>query len=153
MPRKAYLKAYFAANRAMFGERRRIGERGNRLTERVVHASEPKTTDPVLSHDQYRAQVDTIADDSLRNWIAKQIDKGHQLQKRVVVALRDGGTCRICWEPVSRKRLTLEHIVPRSHGGSNSLSNLRLTHDTCNRERGTKDCPRCLQRPCETDAG
>lgn len=68
-----------------------------------------------------------------------------------------GGTCHLCDMPiwfdaphdVHRKKgqtflvmrhgcgPTIDHLVPRSKGGSNALSNLRLAHKWCNSTRGT----------------
>lgn len=45
-------------------------------------------------------------------------------------------TCELCGKPMHR--FTVDHIVPKSKGGSNELSNLRLTHERCNRVRGNK---------------
>lgn len=57
---------------------------------------------------------------------------------------RDGVDCTICGEPLSRKvrdfdaptYITFDHIVPRSHGGLDHLSNRRLAHARCNHLRG-----------------
>lgn len=54
---------------------------------------------------------------------------------------RDGWVCQLCDEPVDPGatdvwRPTLDHIVPRSKGGSDDPSNLRLAHMWCNSVRG-----------------
>ena len=64
------------------------------------------------------------------------------------LAERDGVKCGIC-----RKRVnitltsgtrgdpmgpSIDHVVPRSKGGTNDLANLRLTHWTCNNKRGNR---------------
>lgn len=33
---------------------------------------------------------------------------------------------------------TVEHLVPRSRGGSDDLSNLRVAHHTCNVRKGNR---------------
>jgi hypothetical protein len=68
-----------------------------------------------------------------RNWIGKRA--------RFALYERDGWTCQICLEAVDPDttdewRPTLDHIVPRSHGGSDDPSNLRLAHLWCNSVRG-----------------
>jgi len=60
---------------------------------------------------------------------------------------RDGWTCLICYEPVSVDRYShetynphypsLDHIVPKSLGGTHDDSNLRTAHVHCNSLRGT----------------
>lgn len=55
------------------------------------------------------------------------------------LAAEDGTDCRLCGEPVdmalkSPDRLSpsIDHIVPRAHGGSDYRENLQLTHRGCN---------------------
>lgn len=62
---------------------------------------------------------------------------------------RQGGACALCGEPMlinrfqaphariwAKRRATLDHIVPRSKGGSNDSGNLQLAHATCNKVKG-----------------
>jgi hypothetical protein len=73
------------------------------------------------------------------NWITKA--------RRLAIYARDNNTCQICMEAVDREHewhrdgwspdgATLDHIVPRSLGGSDTASNLRLAHSLCNSLRG-----------------
>lgn len=62
---------------------------------------------------------------------------------RMALFDRDGWTCQICSEPVnygadpgSDWYPTLDHIVPKSLGGSHDFSNLRTAHRWCNSVRG-----------------
>lgn len=62
---------------------------------------------------------------------------------RLHVYERDGWTCHICTEkvdfqadPLSDWYPSLDHVVPRSRGGSDELSNLRTAHRWCNSVRG-----------------
>lgn len=70
-----------------------------------------------------------------RDWIS--------FEDRRQIYLRDGWTCQICLESTSKRwdssdpwSPTLDHIVPRSRGGSDDPSNLRLAHAWCNSVRG-----------------
>lgn len=62
---------------------------------------------------------------------------------------RDGLNCTICKECLDRhvkdcradNYITFDHIVPRSLGGGNTLDNLRLAHQVCNRRRGNDPIP------------
>lgn len=52
---------------------------------------------------------------------------------------RDNWTCQLCQQPVTRDydpddmwSASLDHITPRSHGGTHDPSNLRLAHRYCN---------------------
>lgn len=57
---------------------------------------------------------------------------------------RDGEACTICGAPLDRHNrdpesanyVTFDHITPRSRGGLDVLSNLRLAHRSCNLARG-----------------
>nr|WP_267313724.1 HNH endonuclease [Nostoc sphaeroides] len=42
---------------------------------------------------------------------------------------------------MTKSERTIEHLVPKSLGGSNSLSNLRLACFTCNNSRGNSLLP------------
>jgi 5-methylcytosine-specific restriction endonuclease McrA len=59
-----------------------------------------------------------------------------RLPKRSVqrkVYKRDGRRCCNCG---STERLTIDHIVPRSRGGSNALDNLQVLCHDCNQAKG-----------------
>lgn len=43
--------------------------------------------------------------------------------------------CYVCGKHVDLKHASLEHVVDRSAGGSNDMSNLDISHIKCNRER------------------
>lgn len=62
---------------------------------------------------------------------------------RAAIFERDGWCCGICHDPVdpdaeprSPWSASVDHIVPRSRGGDESLGNLRLAHLQCNIVRG-----------------
>jgi hypothetical protein len=58
---------------------------------------------------------------------------------------RDGDFCWFCDErlnfnavPNSKKAPTIEHLTPKSLGGTSELDNLRLCHPGCNRHLGDR---------------
>lgn len=69
-------------------------------------------------------------------------------------ALRENlwvGRCLICGGPVcfdtrTGEGATIEHILPRSLGGTNELSNLGIAHRRCNSEKGRHWDPRHRHR-------
>lgn len=61
------------------------------------------------------------------NWI--------QRAKRLRIYARDDHQCVWCG---AREHLTLDHLLPRSHGGSNHHTNLFTACMRCNRERGNE---------------
>lgn len=48
---------------------------------------------------------------------------------------RDGNICSWCGQRLTFKTATVDHIVKRSEGGSNALSNLRLLHAECHKQK------------------
>lgn len=57
-------------------------------------------------------------------------------KKRLAVWTRDEGFCKLCNRAVSLEDTTLDHIIPRSKGGSNAISNLQASHSLCNNQKG-----------------
>ncbi len=61
---------------------------------------------------------------------------------------RDGDKCGVCGKKVnialksgtrgSRRGPSVDHVIPRSRGGSDDPANLRLTHWGCNQKRGNR---------------
>ena len=52
-----------------------------------------------------------------------------------------GVCCWWCRKDVPKDKLTIDHLVPQSRGGSNSLENLRLSCWQCNNSRGNSLYP------------
>lgn len=78
--------------------------------------------------------------------------------RRQIVAYlvqRDGADCGICGCHVditlpsgprgNKMGPSIDHVVPRSHGGGDEMANLRLTHWICNRQRGNRGVPEQLK--------
>ena len=67
--------------------------------------------------------------------------------ERVAIYERDAYTCMLCGEPADASAdpqrgdwsPTLDHIIPRSKGGTHDASNLRTAHRWCNSVRGDRD--------------
>jgi len=64
------------------------------------------------------------------NWIRPE--------KRLAIYLRDGLACVWCGATVEDDRLTLDHLKPHSHGGSNEATNLVTCCHRCNSSRGNR---------------
>lgn len=52
------------------------------------------------------------------------------------VRLRDKHVCWLCGEHVPVGEATIDHLLPRSHGGWRKGSNEKLAHSGCNNTRG-----------------
>lgn len=66
------------------------------------------------------------------NWISQH--------KRLAIYLRDGLACCYCGSSVTEgTKLTLDHLLPYSLGGSNKETNLVTCCHKCNSSRGNRD--------------
>ena len=57
---------------------------------------------------------------------------------KIQVAARDGGRCRQCG---SAQDLHFDHVIPWSKGGANTVQNIQLLCEPCNRRKGADDLP------------
>lgn len=55
------------------------------------------------------------------------------------LAARDGLKCHYCGEDLNTSTLQVDHVIPRSKGGSSALSNLVLACPKCNGKKGAQD--------------
>jgi 5-methylcytosine-specific restriction endonuclease McrA len=55
---------------------------------------------------------------------------------RASLLARDGCTCQYCGRRLSPSRLTIDHIIPRSRGGSDDWDNLVVACIDCNIKKG-----------------
>jgi 5-methylcytosine-specific restriction endonuclease McrA len=51
---------------------------------------------------------------------------------------RDGNTCQYCGRKRERQELTLDHVVPRSRGGTSTWQNIVLACIHCNMKKGDR---------------
>jgi 5-methylcytosine-specific restriction endonuclease McrA len=58
-----------------------------------------------------------------------------KIYKTVARQLHGVVPCWVCGEHVEHAAATLEHILPRSEGGSSHQDNLAISHDLCNNQR------------------
>ena len=55
-------------------------------------------------------------------------------KRRLLVLKRDGYTCHYC----HRDANSVDHVVPRSHGGTDDLDNLVACCSSCNSSKGDR---------------
>jgi len=67
------------------------------------------------------------------------------VRKRREILARDGYMCMLCGEPLDMSAdpqddmyPSLDHITPRSIGGTHSIDNLQAAHRICNARRKAK---------------
>lgn len=59
---------------------------------------------------------------------------------RALVVATYGRTCHLCHQPI-RGTVSIDHVIPRSKGGTDDIANCRPAHLKCNVRRGTKPVP------------
>lgn len=66
--------------------------------------------------------------------------KLNKTTRRIIALLiRDGNLCCLCnkkFQLSSGMKPSLEHMIPLSKGGKDTLDNLKLSHSSCNNKRG-----------------
>lgn len=77
----------------------------------------------------------------LRKFVPHVSDLHRSLSCREKIALRAmlvkrfGRCCQICSKPLVAGEMTLDHIIPKCRGGSNTIENLRIACAPCNNAR------------------
>lgn len=54
------------------------------------------------------------------------------------VWLRDNGVCQYCSKKVRLFEATIDHVVPKSKGGTNAWDNVTLACSKCNQKKGSR---------------
>ena len=54
------------------------------------------------------------------------------------ILLRDRNTCQYCGIVLATAELTLDHVIPRSHGGKSTWENLVACCHACNNRKGNR---------------
>lgn len=55
---------------------------------------------------------------------------------RLELVVRDGRRCALCGRFRDPQRMTIDHVIPVSRGGTDAIDNLRLACGACNYSRG-----------------
>jgi len=65
----------------------------------------------------------------------KPYNRERRWNRRALIA-RDDCRCGVCGGRIEQmKDVTLDHITPRSRGGSDTIDNLQLAHYRCNQSK------------------
>jgi 5-methylcytosine-specific restriction endonuclease McrA len=65
-----------------------------------------------------------------------RMPKRHVRFSRFNVFARDKNTCQYCGRKFPRSELNLDHVIPRSRGGTSSWENVVCSCHACNRRKG-----------------
>lgn len=69
--------------------------------------------------------------------MAAHINSKRKIRKKRTVVARDGQRCFYCQDEFPLDELTLDHVVPKSRGGTNENENLVLACGPCNWDKGS----------------
>jgi RNA-directed DNA polymerase len=92
-------------------------------------------------------------DPALQNYWRQRWSRPHALADRPrQLAGRQQGRCPICHQRLENgEELHVHHVLPKHHGGTEDLANLRLVHATCHRQIHSTSAPLGARRwlePC-----
>ncbi len=139
---KLFLEAEARSKTAIVPLRSQEGSRGYCLCKGAVYRFDR----PDYSEEEMTLQVMELEDSERRRFerlrhqfsVARQEEtmvKRERVSEEVRIAVwrRDEGKCAQCG---NREKLEYDHIVPVSKGGSNTVRNIELLCETCNRKKG-----------------
>jgi 5-methylcytosine-specific restriction endonuclease McrA len=79
----------------------------------------------------------TYQEELLKQGLLIKNETAKKRKKRKLLQLSNN-ICGICGQPTSLKKSNIDHIIPKSKGGSNRLDNLQVAHIKCNQLKGNK---------------
>ncbi len=121
----------------------RMSMRGEKENPIIIHEYIPDTF--LTSGKGVKYPVPSVI--SLRNYINVRQKREESGAKRMKIYLRDGYKCQYCSvkasvkpskKQIHIKELTLDHITPKSKGGSNLPSNLVTACKKCNQRKADR---------------
>jgi 5-methylcytosine-specific restriction endonuclease McrA len=74
----------------------------------------------------------------VRLQVYRRMPRLHRAVSRKSILLRDRYSCQYCRRTFEPKRLTLDHVIPRSRGGGNSWENLVACCLACNNRKADR---------------
>lgn len=121
---KAIKDAYAARNRGREAARAKAWYEANKdraaETSKAWQAANPIKVDSYKQRSRARKQTTGPMDEDI---------------SRQAVGDRDGWICGICEKPVDPARSSIDHVVPLSHGGTHTWSNVQISHPGCNSQK------------------
>lgn len=90
----------------------------------------------------HRERMSNVPQVHGQEWLWRQMSRpdpsAHERRRRLLHALH-GWSCWLCGDPFPDFYAPcIEHVIPRSRGGTNDLRNLQLAHATCNSRKGNR---------------
>jgi 5-methylcytosine-specific restriction endonuclease McrA len=70
--------------------------------------------------------------------VYRRMPRFNRAVSRKSVMLRDRMTCQYCHQAFEARKLTLDHVIPRSRGGANTWENMVACCHPCNNRKADK---------------
>lgn len=64
--------------------------------------------------------------------------KNHKQQLKDRILAKTGGVCAACGKELEKRKVTIDHYVPKYHGGTDDERNLLPLCRNCNRQKGSR---------------
>lgn len=74
-----------------------------------------------------------------KNKTRRNKNKARRINKKRTVMQKTLGRCFYCNEKFPASMITIDHFIPKSKGGTNSIDNLVPACRDCNHDKGTED--------------
>lgn len=111
------------------------------MLKQEVEKAGASIDDLIFDFINKKPQHFTLSTPTFRSPVNKSKQKSIEVKidnKKRKIYQRSGGVCYLCGSPVQFNRMSIDHVIPRSRGGSNKIENLRATHAECNRKKSNK---------------
>jgi len=95
-------------------------------------------TEEENGHFLHSARVAMRVPSVIRLLEYRRIPHQSRALSRKNILLRDRNTCQYCGTVLPSSELTLDHVIPRSRGGSSTWENLVACCHACNRRKGNQ---------------
>ena len=67
--------------------------------------------------------------------------KIHKSQVKNRIIEKTGGVCAVCGRALEYEKVTIEHFIPKYHGGTDDERNLFPLCKNCNKQKGSRIVP------------
>ncbi len=64
--------------------------------------------------------------------------KNQKLQTKIRILEKTGGVCAVCGRVLEPGKITIEHYIPKYHGGTDDERNLLPLCKNCNKSKGSR---------------
>lgn len=79
-----------------------------------------------------------------RHWPCRDDNRALTCSVKEALLLVQRFCCFYCMKGVTLPEATVDHVVPKAKGGTDAVTNLVVSCESCNRRKGTTDVPERL---------